>query len=96
MPRIYNRIYDKIKAKLSELQGIRAYMAHRAIKMKIFYLENYGIYDYSFYDQLVCNKFKAILGGNVKLMATGSAPIAVDVLKFLKVCFCCPIIEGYG
>ena len=39
---------------------------------------------------------KAIVGGNVRVMITGSAPIAGDVLNFLKICFCCPIREGYG
>lgn len=29
-------------------------------------------------------------------MATGSAPLDKEVLAFLKVCFACPIIEGYG
>ena len=75
---------------------MKSYVAQRAINNKLYYLENYATYDYKFYDSIVCNKFKAILGGNVRLMATGSAPIAVEVLNVLKVCFCCPIIEGYG
>jgi long-chain acyl-CoA synthetase len=37
-----------------------------------------------------------LLGGNVVLMCTGSAPINGDVLNYLKVVFGCPIIEGYG
>lgn len=29
-------------------------------------------------------------------MVTGSAPIDVSVLDYLKICFCVPIHEGYG
>lgn len=29
-------------------------------------------------------------------MLTGSAPISGEVMGFLKVCFCCPFLEGYG
>jgi len=32
----------------------------------------------------------------VRLMISGSAPISVDVIDFLKICFCVPIVEGYG
>lgn len=41
-------------------------------------------------------KTKAILGGNVRNMSSGSAPIDKDVLDFLKICFCAPISEAYG
>jgi len=96
VPRIYNRIYDKIRAKLGELKGMRSFVANKAIQSKLYYLDNCATYNYGFYDRIVCNKFKAILGGNVRIMATGSAPISTDVLNFLKVAFCCPVLEGYG
>ena len=51
---------------------------------------------HTIYDKLVFNKMKALLGGKVRLMVTGSAPISGEVLDFLKICFCADILEGYG
>jgi len=48
------------------------------------------------WDKLVFGKIKSIFGGRVRLMITGSAPLAGDVLKFLRIVFACPIVEGYG
>jgi long-chain acyl-CoA synthetase len=39
---------------------------------------------------------KQILGGNIRLMITASAPLASEVVDFLKICFCCELREGYG
>lgn len=36
------------------------------------------------------------MGGRVRVMITGSAPISGDVLDFLKICISAPICEGYG
>ena len=96
VPRLYNRIFDKINARLEELTGVRSYLANRAVNSKLYYLKEQGTLDYAFYDRAVCSKFRAILGGKVRFMVTGSAPISTDVLNFLKVCFCCPVLEGYG
>ena len=46
VPRLYSRIYDKIRARLSELAGMKSYLAQRAINKKLYYLENYGTYEY--------------------------------------------------
>lgn len=59
-------------------------------------LHKKAIVNHWFYDSLIFNKTKAVLGGNVRIMATGSAPISSEILDFLKVVFCAPIIEGYG
>ena len=55
-----------------------------------------GSYTSGCWDAVVFKKTKAILGGNVRYMVTGSAPIDKTVIDFLKLCFCCPILEGYG
>lgn len=62
----------------------------------MYYLENGCTYTHSVYDTLVFNKMRALIGGRVKGMVTGSAPISPEVLNFLKICFCAPIHEGYG
>ena len=41
-------------------------------------------------------KISNLLGGEVRYMITGSAPIDAKVLELLKVAFCCPFMEGYG
>lgn len=56
-----------------------------------------GIYrKSSIYDLLVFNKIREKFGGNIVRMATGSAPIADEVMLFSKAAFGCPISEGYG
>lgn len=47
-------------------------------------------------DALVFNKVKAKLGGRVRLVASGSAPLAPHVEKFLKTAMCAPCCQGYG
>jgi long-chain acyl-CoA synthetase len=39
---------------------------------------------------------KMMLGGKVRVMITGSAPISPEVLDVLKICFGADILEGYG
>lgn len=96
VPRLYNKFYDKIQAGLKETTGCKATIAAKAIATKKENLEKSGQYTHWLYDKLVFNKMKAILGGNVEVMITASAPISKEVKEFLKIAFCCGFAEAYG
>ena len=96
VPRLYNKIYGKIQDKFKAATGLKAWLVNKAVAAKMHYLRAGEGLTHKIYDALVFGKVAAILGGNVRLMVTGSAPIAGDVLEFLKVAFSCPIVEGYG
>jgi thioester reductase-like protein len=41
-------------------------------------------------------EFKYILGGRMRAMTTGGAPTSQAVVDFLRVCFKCPVYNGYA
>ncbi|KAF5938547.1 hypothetical protein HYC85_022806 [Camellia sinensis] len=47
-------------------------------------------------DKIVFNKVKHGLGGNVRLILSGAAPLATHVEAFLRVVACCHVLQGYG
>jgi len=71
-------------------------LVDRAIEYKLNNLHSTGEVTDGCYDAIVFKKMKAVLGGNVRIMLTGSAPLSMEVFDFLKVCFCTNFIEAYG
>lgn len=96
VPRVYNLIYGKIVDGFSKTTGLKKYLIDSAVNSKLWYLKDGQGYIHSIHDAIIFSKVKQILGGKIRLMLTGSAPIASEVLDFLKICFCAPLIEGYG
>ena len=96
VPRIYNKIYGALKAKFSAITGCKRWLLDRAIAAKLQNLERTGQVTHYCYDSLLFGEARAMLGGNVRKMVTGSAPIDPQILNFLKVVFGCPITEGYA
>uniref|UniRef100_A0AAY5JVW4 long-chain-fatty-acid--CoA ligase n=1 Tax=Esox lucius TaxID=8010 RepID=A0AAY5JVW4_ESOLU len=39
---------------------------------------------------------KALLGGNIRMMLSGGAPLSPATQRFMNICFCCPVGQGYG
>ena len=96
VPRLYSRFYDTIKQTFSSAKGVKASLIKKGLKAKEEGYKETGALTNGFWDKIVFNKVKNVLGGRVRLMVTGSAPIAADVLVFLRLVFSCPILEGYG
>ena len=95
VPRLFNKIYDRVNAGVKEKGGIAAFLFNTAYKSKASQVK-YGETKHWLWDSIVFKNVKAKLGGNVRCMFTGSAPISKEVIEFLKVAFCCPVLEGYG
>mmetsp|Transcript_1312 Transcript_1312/g.3208 ORF Transcript_1312/g.3208 Transcript_1312/m.3208 type:complete len:669 (+) Transcript_1312:212-2218(+) len=96
VPRLLNRIYDKLLAGVEEAGGMKKWLFDKALAAKIAGLRQ-GTVKHPVWDPLVFKAVKAKVGlDRVRMMCTGSAPIASHVLDFLRAVFGCPVIEGYG
>ncbi|KAF9961737.1 Long chain acyl-CoA synthetase 7 peroxisomal [Mortierella alpina] len=95
VPRLFNRIYDKVLAGVKAKGGLAAFLFNRAFEAKKANLKR-GILEHAIWDRLVFGAIRARLGGKVKHIVSGSAPIAPDVMDFLRICFSADVYEGYG
>jgi len=95
VPRLFNRLYDKVMAQRAELTGLKKFLFEEAWSAKVDGLKR-GYFKHALWDWLVFSKIGAKLGGSVRLMVTGSAPISAEVKDFLRICFSVDMIEGYG
>jgi len=95
VPRVLNRVYAGAAAALLT-GGFRANLLQKAINAKLEVLRTTGSRDHLLWDKLVFRKIRALLGGNVKMISSGSAPISGEVLDFLKIAFGNDVMEGYG
>ncbi|KAF3944260.1 hypothetical protein CMV_029252 [Castanea mollissima] len=95
VPRLYNRIYDGITNAVANSGKLREGLfrvAYNSKKQAIMSGRNPS----PMWDRLVFNKIKEKLGGRVRFLGSGASPLSPDVMDFLRVCFGCQVIEGYG
>ncbi|WP_353163949.1 AMP-dependent synthetase/ligase [Empedobacter brevis] len=101
VPRVLEKVYDKIMATGEQLTGIKRALFFWAIslgeqydldesKLSVWYKFQLGIAR-----KLIFSKWKEALGGNVKGIASGSATLQTRLLK-LYLAAGIPIYEGYG
>ncbi|KAJ1505491.1 Long-chain-fatty-acid--CoA ligase 1 [Coelomomyces lativittatus] len=96
VPRLFNKVYAKVKASTLDAPGIRGVLFRKAYQDKLLRLQQGQGCKHALWDRLLFQKVRAVLGGEIDLMVTGSAPLGNEVLQFLRVFFACEVLEGYG
>uniref|UniRef100_A0AC35TZ86 AMP-binding domain-containing protein n=1 Tax=Rhabditophanes sp. KR3021 TaxID=114890 RepID=A0AC35TZ86_9BILA len=53
------------------------------------------------YTSLIMNKFifgkvRRLLGGKLRIVLSGGAPLNAETQRFMNICFSCPVVQGYG
>uniref|UniRef100_A0A3P8R8S4 Long-chain-fatty-acid--CoA ligase n=1 Tax=Astatotilapia calliptera TaxID=8154 RepID=A0A3P8R8S4_ASTCA len=94
VPRLLNRIYDKVQS--GATTPFKKWLLNFAVERKYAEVKDGIIRKNSVWDKLIFNKVQESLGGRVRVMVTGAAPISPSVLKFLRAALGCQIFEGYG
>ncbi|KAK4820891.1 hypothetical protein QYF61_007969 [Mycteria americana] len=94
VPRLLNRIYDKIQS--SAKSPVRRCLLNFAVTMKMAEIKQGIIRNDSIWDQLIFKKVQETMGGMVRIVVTGAAPISPSVLTFLRAALGCQIFEAYG
>ncbi|KAJ3160449.1 Long-chain-fatty-acid--CoA ligase 6 [Geranomyces michiganensis] len=94
-PRIYTRIYDAVVGKAKSGGMVKSLLFAAACRGKTGWLSKHA-YEHPVWDKVVFAKVRQMLGGRVRFLLTGAAPLSPEVADFLKIAFSCPLIEGYG
>ncbi len=100
VPRLLEKVYDKIIAKGTDLTGIKKKLFFWAVEVGLQY-EPYGangpVYGLKLWlaRKLIFSKWKAGLGGKLGLMVSGSAAIQPRLSRVFAAAGI-PVMEGYG
>ena len=96
VPRIFQRIYDAIMKNVNSKPLIVRKIFKKAIEIKMKDYEESGIYKNILFDNLIFKEVKKSLGGRIRFMLVGSAPVDGYLLNFLRCSLSVEIMEGYG
>ncbi|KAE8657278.1 Long chain acyl-CoA synthetase 4 [Hibiscus syriacus] len=98
VPRVLDRIHSGLVQKISGGSLMRRKLFNVAYSYKFGKMKKGSKHEdaSSICDKVVFNKVKKGLGGNVRLILSGAAPLSSHVEEFLRVVACCHVLQGYG
>jgi long-chain acyl-CoA synthetase len=100
VPRVLEKVYDKIYAKGNDLKGIKKSLFFWAVEVGLKYDPNHKsdlIYNFKHWiaNKLILSKWKTALGGNLEIICSGSAPLQARLARVFAAAGM-TIAEAYG
>ncbi|KAI3449370.1 hypothetical protein Pfo_006035 [Paulownia fortunei] len=98
VPRVFERVHEGVLKALDELNWRRRKIFNMLYKYKLYWMNRgYKQKDASpLADLLAFGKVKNRLGGRIRLIVSGGAPLSSEVEEFLRVTSCAFVVQGYG
>ncbi|XWS50081.1 hypothetical protein CRYUN_Cryun12cG0057700 [Craigia yunnanensis] len=98
VPRVLDRIYSGLLQKISGGGLLKKTLFNVAYSYKFRNMRKGRKHGEAspICDKVVFSKVKQGLGGNVRLILSGAAPLSAHVEEFLRVVACCHVLQGYG
>ncbi|GLJ08586.1 hypothetical protein SUGI_0091790 [Cryptomeria japonica] len=98
VPKVFDRIYAGATKTIKESRITRRMIFSGLYNYKLKWLKQ-GCKTHEaspLADAIFSRKIKARLGGRVRLILSGAAPLGNVVEEFLRVTLCCHVLQGYG
>ncbi|GMP43778.1 hypothetical protein CsSME_00013012 [Camellia sinensis var. sinensis] len=98
VPRVLDRIYSGLIEKTSSAGFVKNALFNVAYSYKLRNMnKGYKHFEAApLFDKIVFSKVKEGLGGKIRLILSGAAPLATHVETFLRVVTCAHVLQGYG
>ncbi|XP_057461651.1 long chain acyl-CoA synthetase 8-like [Actinidia eriantha] len=100
VPAILDRVRDGVSKKVEEKGGFAKKLFNIGYKRRLAAIEGswlgaWGL-ERLLWDVVIFKKIRSVLGGKIRFMLCGGAPLSGDTQRFINICMGAPIGQGYG
>lgn len=100
VPAILDRVRDGVRKKVEENGGLSKKLFNIAYGRSLAAIEGswFGAsrLEKILWDTIVFKKVRSILGGRLRIILCGGAPLAGETQRFMNICMGAPVGQGYG
>lgn len=100
VPAILDRVRDGVLKKVDEKGGFSKQLFEIAFNRRLAAIQGswFGAWGLEawLWDIIVFTQIRSVLGGKIRFMLCGGAPLSGDTQRFINICMGAPIGQGYG